>query len=332
MPEPSAAGVALVLASFAFAFLNGWNDSSNAISMAVSTRVLSPGLAVLATAALNMLGALAGLRIAEVLALHVVTAGGASVLTVLAALGTAALWVAAASALGLPVSASHALIGGLVGAGAAYGGREAVSVWGLKVVLAAAVLGPLLAGLCGWAVIRVLQALLGGHSPWVVHRWFRRLQVVSAAALSLGHGSSDGQKVMGVLAMGLMALQALPRFEVPDWARLGVAAALGLGTLVGGWVTVVRSLGMRVLHIDPPSGFAAEAGSAALLLVAAATGAPVSSTHAVTGAVLGVGAATRLGALRWGIAGRVVWLWLLTLPGAAALAYGVTRFLAAVLR
>lgn len=327
MPELTGTAVLLLVAGFVFAFTNGWADAVRSISTAVSTRVWSPVQAVLLAGVSNALGALFGSEVARVVGLSILPPGPDASPAVLAALFAGLLWVAAATASGFPVSSSHALLGGLVGAGLARFGWGVLATKGVKLVLAAAVLGPLGAGLGGWALLAFVRALLGGQPVGLVHRWLRHLQALSAAALYAGHGTSDGQKVMGVLALGLGAAPVLARSEVPAHVRLTVALALGLGTAVGGWA-VARSRGVRILHLDPPSGFATETSSAALLLLAAATGAPVSATHAVTGAILGVGAAGRTGIVRWGLAGPVLWVWAVTLPGAAAVGYALSRLLA----
>lgn len=330
MPELTGTAALILVAGFVFSFTNGWADAVQSISTAVSTRVWGPMQAVLLAGVFHALGALFGVEVARVVGLSILPPGSATPPAVLAALTAGVLWTAAATALGLPVSSSHALLGGLVGAGMARVGWAVLATKGFKLVLAAAVLGPLAAGLGGWAVLALLRGLLGGQPVGLVHRWLRFCQVLSAAALSAGHGTSDGQKAMGVLALGLGAAHVLARFEVPAYVRLGVALALGLGTAAGGWA-VVRSLGVRVLHLDPPSGFATEASSAGVLFLAAAAGVPVSATHAVTGAILGVGAAGRTRFVRWGLAGPVLWVWAVTLPGAAVVGYAAARVLGAIL-
>jgi PiT family inorganic phosphate transporter len=318
--------VAVVLAALVFDFTNGWNDAANAIATVVSTRVLSPGQAVLLAAVLNVLGAFTSTAVAKTIGGGIVNATVVTQVTVLGALAAGILWNTVMTLIGMPISASHALIGGLVGAAVATAGWGAVKLGGLQVILLAMLVSPLAGLVLGHIVMRVLATLFGNVAPDKVNRWFRRAQLVSVGLVSFSHGSGDAQKVMGIITLALFAGHYIPSIAVPTWVIVASAIAIGLGTAVGGW-GVIKTLGMKMLHLKPIHGFAAETGTAAYLMTAAVVGLPVSSTHTITGAILGVGTVGQSRRIKWGVANKIVYAWVLTLPGCALISYLAARLI-----
>jgi PiT family inorganic phosphate transporter len=321
--------VLVVLAALAFAFSNGFHDTFDVISTAVSTGAAPPQAAIAVAAVLNFAGALIGVEVASTIARDVVDASAIAPGAVFAGLIGAIAWNLATWRLGLPSSSSHALIGGLVGASVAAAGTSALQVHGLlDEVLIPALLAPLAAFVLGGASIAVIYRLFGGRSPGPVTRGFRRAQVLSGGLLALAHGANDAQKTMGVITLALIAKGSLGAdADPPLWVMLTAAAAIGLGTYGGGW-RIMRGRGARIIKMDAAQGFSAQSAGAATTLVATFLGFPISSTHAISGGVIGAGAAKRVSAVRWGIAGNIVMAWLLTLPAAAAigaLAYGIAN-------
>jgi PiT family inorganic phosphate transporter len=311
--------VLTVGAALAFAFSNGFHDTFDLISTVVSTRAVPPRAAIAAAALLNFAGAFVSVAVAATIAHDVVDAGAIAPVVVLAGLLGAIAWNLGTWRLGLPSSSSHALIGGLLGASLAAAGTSAV-IGGevLDKVLIPALLAPLAAFLAALCAIALLYRLLGRRRPGPVTRGFRRGQLLSASLLALGHGANDAQKTMGVIALALIAKGSLGAgADPPLWAIFAAAAALALGTWAGG-LRVMRG-GARVIEMDAVQAFSAQGAGAATILVATFLGFPISSTHAISGGVMGAGAAKRLSAVRWGVAGNIVVAWLLTLPAAAAI-------------
>ncbi len=316
-------GVAL-----AFDFVNGFHDAANSIATVVSTRVLSPRAAVAWAAFFNMAAFLVfGTHVANAIAKDVVDQDVLSIGMIFAGLVGAIAWNLITFWLGLPSSSSHALIGGMAGAAVAKAGFGVLALDGLRTIAVFIVLAPL----AGIAVSFLLMVLV----MWSLHRYphveranrgLRALQLVSAGAYSLGHGANDAQKTMGIILALLIATNELgANADVPLWVVLSAHTAIALGTLSGGW-RIVKTMGSRLTRIQPVGGVCAESAAAATLFFTSAAGIPVSTTHTITGGIIGVGSAQRLSAVRWGIAGRVVWAWVLTIPGAAivaALAYAV---------
>lgn len=320
MPESAWLLLPVVAAALLYGFANGWNDSVNAIATVVSTRVLGPYPAIGLAAAANMGGALTGTAVAVTIARELINPAGVTYGALLAALAAAIGWSLAMTWLRLPISASHALIGGLLGAALARGGAGMIIAAGTGRVLLWMLLSPLLGGLLGWALVKLFQLLFRHRSPETVNPWFRRLQLLSAFALSFAHGTADGQKVTGVILLALVAGGHASGFEVPLWAAAGAALALGLGTAFGGW-WALRTSRMQVLRLQPVHGVAAEASAAGLLLATAAAGIPVSTTHSVTGAIVGVGVARRLRGVQWAVTRPILSAWVITLPGCLAAAW-----------
>jgi len=321
--------IVIVLLALAFDFLNGFHDAANSIATVVSTRVLSPQAAVVWAAVFNFLAFLvfsthvAG-HIAKGIDPRVVSLG-----IVGAGLVGAILWDLLTWFLGLPTSSSHALLGGLAGAAMVKAGVSALDLAFFGRTALFILLSPLLGTVLGFGAMKAVRALFGGRSPRSVDRGFRRAQLLSAALYSLGHGGNDAQKTMGIIVAALVAsrtVAAAPSGSeqpIPLWVVLACHAAMGLGTLTGGW-RIVRTMGMRITKLAPVGGFCAECAGAATLFLATTSGIPVSTTQTIAGAIVGVGAVRKRSAVRWRVARSIVWAWVLTVPGAAAL--GATTF------
>jgi PiT family inorganic phosphate transporter len=318
--EPGA--IIVILLALAFDFTNGFHDAANSIATVVSTRVLSPRYAVIWAAFFNFVAFLVfSTHVANTIAKDVVMQSALTVGVIFAGLVGAIAWNLLTFWLGLPTSSSHALVGGIAGAAVARNGLDVLISEGLRTIGAFIVLSPLIGLALGLLLTVVIQ--------WVFHRsrdvdklnrGFRRGQLASAAAFSLGHGGNDAQKTMGIILAVLIAAGTLPPdAEVPLWVVLSAHTAIGLGTLVGGW-RIVKTMGFKLTKLQPSGGVAAETAAAATLFFTSAQGIPVSTTHTITGAIVGVGAARRLTAVRWRVAGRVVWAWVFTIPGAALIA------------
>src|SRR5215204_5634006 len=308
MLEPGAAGLVLVVVlGVVFDFINGFHDTANAVATSVATRVLSPGRAVLMAGVLNFLGALSGTAVATTVGTGIVAPAAATQDVVVAALLSAIVWNLVTWYAGIPSSSSHALVFSLVGAAVAAAGWEAVLWPGVEKVLQGLVLSPVLGFLGAFALMVLLLPVFG------------RLQLVSAAWMAFAHGSNDAQKTMGIITMALAAYPPTAAYfglsgsawSVPLWVVVVAATAMGAGTAIGGW-RVIRTVGLRVVQLRPIHGFAAESAAAAVIEVATRLGVPISTTHTISTAIMGVGATRRLSAVRWGIAGRIVVAWVVT--------------------
>ncbi|HEX4430673.1 MAG TPA: inorganic phosphate transporter [Frankiaceae bacterium] len=323
--------VALIAISLAFDFTNGFHDAANAIAVAVSTRALSPRVALILAAAMNLVGALISTSVAATVGKGVIASpsGNAGLVLVFSAVVGAIAWNLITWRLGLPSSSSHALIGGLVGAAIAAGSEVKWAGIGGKVV-APMVISPLTGFALGFLFMLALLWLFRRSNPHVVNRSFHYGQMAAAAAISLGHGLQDAQKTMGVITLSLVATGHLSSFRVPLWVILAAASAIGLGTLSGGW-RIMRTLGRRVIKLDNASGFAAQTVSSIVLYVSSHFGLPVSTTHVTTSSIMGVGATRKLSAVRWGVAGNIAAAWVLTLPAAAMVAAAVELGLHSIL-
>jgi PiT family inorganic phosphate transporter len=310
--------VAIIAIALVFDFLNGFHDAANSIATVVSTRVLSPRLAVAWAAFFNFVAFLVfGTHVANTIGKGIVHEEAVTYVVIFAALVGACSWDLITWRLGLPTSSSHALIGGLAGAALIHFGPESLIWPSLSKVLIFIVVSPLLGMTAAMAISIVVHWVVRFKSPWKVDKYFRRLQLVSAGLYSLGHGGNDAQKTMGIIAILLYKTGYLgDTFYVPLVVVIGCHAAIALGTLFGGW-RIVRTMGMRMTRLKPIGGFCAESAGALTLFMVTFLGIPVSTTHTITGAIVGVGATHRLSAVRWGIAGRIVWAWILTIPGSA---------------
>jgi PiT family inorganic phosphate transporter len=318
----------LIAIALLFDFMNGLHDAANSIATVVSTRVLKPGTAVVWAAFFNFIAFLVfGLHVAQTIGTGIVEAGVIDAHVIFGALTGAIAWNAITWALGLPSSSSHALIGGLAGAGIAKAGLGAVVFGGLGKTAAGIVLSPLLGFVLAQLLVVIVQWANLRSTPFAVDRRFRILQLVSAAMYSLGHGGNDAQKTMGIIAVLLFSQGMLgDTFHVPFWVVITCQLAMALGTLMGGW-RIVHTMGSRITHLKPIQGFCAETGGAITLFLATGLGVPVSTTHTITGAIIGVGAARRASAVRWRVAQRIVIAWVVTLPAAAimgALVYALS--------
>jgi PiT family inorganic phosphate transporter len=313
--------VFLVILALAFDFMNGFHDAANSIATVVSTRVLRPHIAVAWAAFFNFVAFLVfGLSVANTIGKGVIEPAIVDHFVVLGALVGAIAWNVITWWYGLPSSSSHALIGGLGGAAAAKAGFAALVGSGFLKIGLAIVFSPLLGMALGTLLMTSVAWLFFRTPPYKVDRWFRRLQLVSAALYSLGHGGNDAQKTMGIIAMLLFAAgMSGPTFHVPTWVVLVCQAAMALGTLFGGW-RIVKTMGQKITKLKPVGGFCAETGGAITLFFATGLGIPVSTTHTITGAIMGVGATHKFSAVRWGVAERIVWAWVLTIPCTAFIA------------
>jgi PiT family inorganic phosphate transporter len=320
--------VALILVALIFDFINGFHDAANSIATVVSTRVLTPGRAVIWAAFFNFVAAFTfGTAVAKTVGSGLVDISIVTFAVIFAGLVGAIVWDLITWYYGLPTSSSHALIGGYAGAAITKTGWSAIIWSGWTKTLIFIVLAPLI-GLClGFVLMVVILWVFRGTSPGRVDHWFRRLQLVSAAAYSLGHGGNDAQKTMGIIAGALVAGGYLGlengHLPIPLWVILSAHAAIALGTLSGGW-RIIHTMGSKITKLQPVGGFAAETAGAISLFTATHLGVPVSTTHTITGAIIGVGSIKRLSAVRWGVAGRIVWAWILTIPASgfiAALVY-----------
>jgi PiT family inorganic phosphate transporter len=313
----------LIAVALAFDFLNGLHDAANSIATIVSTRVLRPQYAVAWAAFFNFIAFLFfGLHVAETIGTGIVAAQVVDAQVIFGALIGAIAWNLITWGLGIPSSSSHALVGGILGAGVAKAGVGAIVWSGLGKTLAAIVLSPLIGLLLALVLVLIVSWLYAGTTPFKVDTQFRTLQFISASAYSLGHGGNDAQKTMGIIAVLLFSQGMLEGgFHVPFWVVISCQAAMGLGTLFGGW-RIVRTMGSRITRLTPVQGFCAETGGALTLFLATWLGVPVSTTHTITGAIIGVGAARRTTAVRWGIAGNIVIAWVVTLPAAALVGAG----------
>lgn len=315
--------VCLIVVALIFDYINGFHDAANSIATVVSTRVLSPGKAVIWAAFFNFVAAFTfGTAVAKTMGAGMVDVNVVTTSVILAGLIGAIVWDLITWYYGLPTSSSHALIGGYAGAAVAKVGLVALVPSGWTKTLIFIVLAPLIGLVLAFALMTAILWLFRGFAPSRVDRWFRKLQLLSAAAYSLGHGGNDAQKTMGIIAGALYASGYLKTFSIPLWVILAAHAAIALGTLSGGW-RIIHTMGSKITRLQPVGGFAAETAGAISLFAATSLGVPVSTTHTITGAIIGVGATRRLSAVRWGIAGQIVWAWILTIPMSAAIAAGM---------
>ncbi|MBI3554786.1 MAG: inorganic phosphate transporter [Deltaproteobacteria bacterium] len=319
----------VIFIALAFDFINGFHDAANSIATIVSTRVLRPSHAVAWAAFFNFIAfAFFELKVASTIGKGIIDPSVVDPTLIFAALFGAVVWNLITWYFGIPSSSSHALIGGLCGAAGAKAGVHVLNGTGLAKIAASIVLSPLIGLILSFIMMAVVSNLFFKSTPRKIDRWFRRLQFISASAYSLGHGGNDAQKTMGVIAVLLLSAGLTPggHFAIPTWVVLSCQAAMAAGTLFGGW-RIVRTMGMKITKLKPVGGFCAETGGAITLFLATGLGIPVSTTHTITGSIVGVGAVTKLSAIRWGVAGRIVWAWILTIPCTAFIS-GVTWWLA----
>jgi PiT family inorganic phosphate transporter len=317
--------VGIVATALVFDYINGFHDAANSIATVVSTRVLSPGQAVVWAAFFNFVAAFGfGTAVAKTVGSGMIDINSVTLAVIFSGLVGAIVWDLITWYFGLPTSSSHALIGGYAGAAIARAGLGVIIPAGWTKTLIFIVVSPLIGLTAGLVLMVALYWTFRSATPAHVDHWFRKLQLLSAALFSLNHGANDAQKTMGIIAGVLFTVPAYRaavvdadgKMFIPFWIVLAAHAAIGLGTLSGGW-RIIHTMGSRITKLQPVHGFAAETGAALAVFLATVLGIPVSTTHAITGSIVGVGATRRLSAVRWGVAGQIVWAWVLTIPGAA---------------
>jgi len=309
----------IIVVALVFDYINGFHDAANSIATVVSTRVLSPVQAVVMAAFFNFIAiAVFGTTVAKTVGSGMVDLNVVTSAVILAGLMGAITWNLITWYFGLPTSSSHALFGGYGGAAVAKAGFSSIIVAGWTKMILFIVLAPLIGMSVGLMVMTSIYWLFRDTTPTRVDRWFRRMQLMSAAAFSLMHGANDAQKTMGIITGALITGGYLTTFEVPFWVEVASYTAIGLGTLSGGW-RIIKTMGTKITKLQPAGGFAAETGAAVSIFTATQLGVGISTTHTITGAIVGVGATRRLSAVRWGVAGQIVWAWLLTIPASATI-------------
>ena len=322
--------LALIVVALIFDYINGFHDAANSIATVVSTRVLSPGKAVIWAAFFNFVAAFGfGTAVAQTVGSGMVDLKVVTLTVIFAGLTGAIVWDLVTWYYGLPTSSSHALFGGYAGAAVAKAGFIAIIPSGWTLTIIFIVLAPLIGLVVGLVLMTLSQWVLRGQTPRRVDGFFRKMQLLSAAAFSLMHGANDAQKTMGIITGALITGGYLTTFEVPFWVEVASYTAIGLGTLSGGW-RIIKTMGTKITKLQPIGGFAAETGAALAIYSATALGVGISTTHTITGAIVGVGASRRLSAVRWGVARQIMWAWLLTIPASAfigGLTYEIFRVL-----
>jgi len=313
-----------IATALVFDFVNGFNDSANSVATVIGTRVLTPLQAVTLSAAANFIGPFVfGVAVATTIAKGIVSPEDITVYMIIGGLAGAITWSTICTIFGLPISNSHALIGGIMGAGIAGLGFEKLVLDGLTKVFAGIIIAPVGGIIFGLLITSLIITVFASRRPAVVNRTFGKLQIISSAWFALTHGANDGQKTMGIIVLVLFASGMIPEFEMPLWVIFAAATAIGLGTFFGGY-KVIRTLGFRVAKLKPYQGFAAETGGGLMLAIFATLGIPASTTHAITGSIIGSGAARRKFAVRWKVGRQIVFAWLITIPGAAGLGIAFT--------
>ncbi len=331
MPESYSLLLFVIVLAVIFDFINGFHDTANAIATSVSTRVLSPKVAVAMAAVLNMVGALSGTAVAKTVGSGLVQAVSITQVTVISALLAAIVWDLITWYLGLPTSSSHAVLSGIVGAAVATSGFSVVMKHGVYTVFTGLILSPIIGFALSLLLMYFLIWLFKRSTPSLVSSLFGRLQIVSAAYMAFSHGSNDAQKTMGIITMALVSYYTLPDFHVPFWVIIMCATAMACGTAVGGW-RIIKTLGVKLVHLRPIHGFAAETAAATVIEVASRIGLPLSTTHVISSTIMGVGASKRLSAVKWGVGGNIVLAWIITIPACTILAWLICKALHLVIR
>jgi len=321
MPETSILMLLLVIAAaLIFDYVNGFHDTANAIATCVSTRALSVRNAIIMAAVLNFAGAMVSTKVAATIGKGIVDAKDVTQMVVFAGIMGAIIWDLITWYWGLPSSSSHAIIGGLIGAAVAHAGAAVLHWAGLKKIILALVISPIVGTAIGFIFMLAILWAFRNKSPGPLNKGFRHLQIVSAAFMAFSHGTADAQKSMGVITMALVSFGTLPEFAVPTWVKLSCALAMGLGTAAGGW-RIIKTVGKDFVKLQPVHGFCVETASAGVILGASSIGMPVSTTHVITSTILGVGLSKRLTAVNWNVAYRILWAWVLTIPASAIMAF-----------
>lgn len=314
--------ILIVILGLGFDFINGFHDTANSIATTVATRALSPAVAVSMAAVLNVIGALTGTAVATTIATGIISPELATEKLVVAALLSAIIWNLITWWYGIPSSSSHALVFSIVGAGVAEAGADAIETSGVTKVLKGMVFSPALGFIGAFGVLMILLWIFARKRPSSVNHIFRRGQIFSAGYMAYSHGGNDAQKTMGIITLALATYHGWTgsQFEVPLWVILSAAFSMGLGTAIGGW-RIIRTMGFKVVDLRPIDGFAAETAAATVIEIASRLGIPVSTTHVISSAILGVGATRRASAVRWGVAGRIVTAWVVTIPACVILGW-----------
>jgi PiT family inorganic phosphate transporter len=312
--------VLVIVAALLFDYINGFHDTANAIATSVSTRALSVRSAIVLAASLNFIGAMAFTKVAKTIGTDIITADKLTQLVVLSGVLGAIIWNLITWYYGLPSSSSHAIIGGIMGAGVAHAGVTALKWVGLKKIILALMISPVLGAIAGFLFVILFSRVLWNRSPAGVNRGFRKMQILSASFMAFSHGTADAQKSMGVITMALLSYGLIPTFEVPVWVKISCALAMAMGTAAGGW-RIIKTVGKDFVKLQPMTGFSVDSASTAVILGASMFGLPTSTTHVVTSSIMGVGLSKGMNSVNWNVAKRIVVAWVLTIPAAATVAY-----------
>jgi len=316
--------IAAIIVALIFDFVNGFNDSANSVATVIGTRVLKPLHAVALSAAANFIGPFVfGVAVATTIAKGIVSPDEITVYMIIGGLAGAIAWSSLCTYFGLPISNSHSLIGGIMGAGIIGLGFEQLVYGGLTKVFAGIIIAPIGGIIFGMVLVGIIIAVFAKYRPAVVNRTFGRLSIISSAWLALTHGANDGQKTMGIIVLILFSAGIISEIHMPLWVIVAAASAMGLGTFFGGY-KVIKTLGLKITRLKPYQGFAAQTGGGMMLAIFAVLGIPASTTHAITGSVMGAGAARRIRAVRWKVSRQIIFSWVITIPGAAGLAIAFT--------
>jgi len=316
--------IAAIIVALIFDFVNGFNDSANSVATVIGTRVLKPLHAVALSAAANFVGPFVfGVAVATTIAKGIVSPDEITVYMIIGGLAGAIAWSSLCTYFGLPISNSHSLIGGIMGAGIIGLGFEQLVYGGLTKVFTGIIIAPIGGIIFGMVLVGIIIAVFAKHRQAVVNRTFGRLSIISSAWLALTHGANDGQKTMGIIVLILFSADLISEIHMPLWVILAAASAMGLGTFFGGY-KVIKTLGLKITRLKPYQGFAAQTGGGVMLAIFALLGIPASTTHAITGSVMGAGAARRIRAVRWKVSRQIIFSWVITIPGAAGLAIAFT--------
>ncbi len=316
--------IAAIIVALIFDFVNGFNDSANSVATVIGTRVLKPLHAVSLSAAMNFIGPFVfGVAVATTIAKGIVSPDDITVYMIVGGLAGAISWSTLCTYFGLPISNSHSLVGGIMGAGIMGLGFEKLVYGGLTKVFAGIVIAPVGGIIVGFLLTGIIITIFANRRPAIVNKTFGRLQIISSAWFALTHGANDGQKTMGIIVLILFSAELIPDLEMPIWVILAAATAMGLGTFFGGY-KVIKTLGVKVTRLRPYQGFAAETGGGLMLAIFATLGIPASTTHAITGTIMGSGAARRTRAVRWNVGRQIVFAWIITIPGSALMGIGFT--------
>ena len=316
--------IAAIIIALIFDFVNGFNDSANSVATVIGTRVLKPLHAVALSAAANFVGPFVfGVAVATTIAKGIVSPDEITVYMIIGGLAGAIAWSSLCTYFGLPISNSHSLIGGIMGAGIIGLGFEQLVYGGLTKVFTGIIIAPIGGVIFGMVLVGIIIAVFAKRKPAVVNRTFGRLSIISSAWLALTHGANDGQKTMGIIVLILFSADLISEIHMPLWVIFAAASAMGLGTFFGGY-KVIKTLGLKITRLKPYQGFAAQTGGGVMLAIFAILGIPASTTHAITGSVMGAGAARRIRAVRWRVSRQIIFSWVITIPGAAGLAIAFT--------